>query len=165
MAGEILNANGGSSTNDSVPVVAQTSDVTSRSKSVVVSESGFGPPIRFGGASGVNNVQMPQQLPEFSRDANVGSISNASNLVAAFRQHVEESHHDLVNLKIQKVTKILNPLMADHEMKFDRLARQVKRIARIVDYDEGERQNARGTNEDFENLFQNENDLRGRENA
>ncbi|RYR59028.1 hypothetical protein Ahy_A05g024877 [Arachis hypogaea] len=48
--------------------------------------------------------------------------------------------------------------MAIHESKFDRLARQVERIARIVDYDEGERQDARGNNKSFENLFQNEND-------
>ncbi|RYR09077.1 hypothetical protein Ahy_B05g077143 [Arachis hypogaea] len=62
------------------------------------------------------------------------------------------------------MTTILNLMMAYHETKFDRLARQVERIAQIVDYDREERQNARGVNEDFENLFQNENDLRGRAN-
>ncbi|RYR19421.1 hypothetical protein Ahy_B03g064188 [Arachis hypogaea] len=96
--------------------------------------------------------------------SNVGSTSNASNSIAAFRQHIEESHNDFVNLLTQQMTTILNPMIADHETKFDRLARQVERIARIVDYDEGERQNARRANEDFEILFQNENDLRGREN-
>ncbi|RYR58336.1 hypothetical protein Ahy_A05g024023 isoform B [Arachis hypogaea] len=59
---------------------------------------------------------------------------------------------------------ILNPMMADHESTFERLARQVERIARIVDYDEGERHNARGNNEGMENIFQNENDISNREN-
>ncbi|RYR34529.1 hypothetical protein Ahy_A10g049474 [Arachis hypogaea] len=60
---------------------------------------------------------------------------------------------------------IMNPMTADHATKFDCLARQVERIAQIVDYDEGKRQNTRGNYEDFENLCQNENDaLKGREN-
>ncbi|RYR74665.1 hypothetical protein Ahy_A02g009388 isoform A [Arachis hypogaea] len=63
------------------------------------------------------------------------------------------------------MTTILNPIMADHELKFDRLARQVKWIARNIDYDYGERHDARGNNEGFENIFQNENNvLRNREN-
>ncbi|RYR49116.1 hypothetical protein Ahy_A07g035418 [Arachis hypogaea] len=125
MADEVSNVNGGSFTNDSTPIIVQHLDVTSHSESV----------------NGVNNVQNSQQQSEFSRDYNVGSTSNASNSIAVFRQHVEESHHDLVNLLTQQMTKILNPMMADHESKFDRFARQVERIARIVDYDEGERQN------------------------
>ncbi|RYR28801.1 hypothetical protein Ahy_B01g052989 [Arachis hypogaea] len=55
------------------------------------------------------------------------------------------------------MTTVLNPMMADHESKFERLARQVKRIAQIVDYEEGERHNAKGNNEGFKNIFQNEN--------
>ncbi|XP_057734318.1 uncharacterized protein LOC130949682 [Arachis stenosperma] len=62
------------------------------------------------------------------------------------------------------MTTILNPMMADHESRFERLARQVERIARIIDYDEGERHNARGNNEGMENIFQNENDIPNREN-
>ena len=62
------------------------------------------------------------------------------------------------------MTTILNPMMADHESKFERLARQVERIARIVDYDEDERHDARGNNEGFENIFQNENNVLNREN-
>ncbi|XP_057756352.1 uncharacterized protein LOC130975599 [Arachis stenosperma] len=54
--------------------------------------------------------------------------------------------------------------MADHESRFEHLARQVERIARIVDYDEGERHNARGNNEGMENIFQNENHIPNREN-
>ncbi|RYQ92152.1 hypothetical protein Ahy_B09g098307 isoform A [Arachis hypogaea] len=166
MADKVLNVNGGSATNDSAPVNVQPSDVISRSEWVVVNEiNSFIPPIRFGGTSGVKNVQNPQQQSEYSRDYNVGSTSNASNSVAAFRQYVEESHRDLVNLLTQKMTTILNPMMADHEPKFDHLAREVERIARIVDYDEGERQDARGNNKGFENLFQNENDIfRNRKN-
>ncbi|RYR47867.1 hypothetical protein Ahy_A07g033842 [Arachis hypogaea] len=38
MANEVSNVNGGSSTNDSAPIVVQPSDVTSRSEGVVISE-------------------------------------------------------------------------------------------------------------------------------
>ncbi|RYR25324.1 hypothetical protein Ahy_B02g059026 isoform A [Arachis hypogaea] len=167
MDDEVLNVNGGSSINDSAPVVVQPSDGTSRSESVIVSEiSGFGPSIRFGGASGIHNVQISQPHSEYSRDVNVSSTSNAFNSTVAFQQYVEENHHDLVNLLTQQITTILNPTMADHKMKFDRLARQVERTVRIVDYDERERQDTRENNEGFENLFQNENDaFRNRENS
>ncbi|RYQ88934.1 hypothetical protein Ahy_B09g095834 isoform C [Arachis hypogaea] len=84
--------------------------------------------------------------------------------MAAYRQQVEESHHDLVNLLTQQMTIILNPMMANHESRFERLARQVERITRIVNYDEGERHNARGTNEGMKNIFQNENHVPNREN-
>ncbi|RYQ88939.1 hypothetical protein Ahy_B09g095839 [Arachis hypogaea] len=63
------------------------------------------------------------------------------------------------------MTTILNPMMADHELKFERLARQVERIARIVDYEEGGRHDARGNNEEFKNIFQNENNIFNRENS
>ncbi|RYQ97166.1 hypothetical protein Ahy_B08g093175 [Arachis hypogaea] len=134
MADEMSNVNGGSTTSDSIPVL-----------------------------NGGSNSQNPQQHFEYSRDYNVGSTSNAANLMAVYRQQVEESHHDLVNLLTQQMTTILNPMMADHESKFERLAQQVERIARIVDYDEGERHNARGNNEGFENVFQNENVVVNRE--
>ncbi|RYR14938.1 hypothetical protein Ahy_B04g071662 [Arachis hypogaea] len=205
MADEISNVNGGSSTNDSIPVSAQQANVTSRSEGAIGTESiavmtvktgnagrntrlrgtlppfqppltvgwppyglppgytppvgGFIPPIRFGNTSGGSNSQNPQQHSEYSRDYNVGSTSNAANSIAVYRQQVEKIHHELVNLLTEQITTILNPMMADHESKFERLARQVKRIARIVDYEEGERHNARGNNEGFENIFQNENDV------
>ncbi|RYR74666.1 hypothetical protein Ahy_A02g009388 isoform B [Arachis hypogaea] len=97
MANEISNVNGGSSTNDCIPVTIHPSDVTSPSEGMIVM-SGFVPPIRIGSVIGVNNSQNPQQHSEYSRDYNVGSTSNASNSMVAFRQQVEESHHDLVNL-------------------------------------------------------------------
>ncbi|RYR01874.1 hypothetical protein Ahy_B06g080736 [Arachis hypogaea] len=149
MVVELSNVNGGSSTNDSVPVSMQQADMSSRSEGAVGIET--------------NNVQNPQQS-EYSRDYHVGSSLNAMNSMAVYRQQVEESHHDLVNLLTQQMTTILNPMMADHESRFVRLARQVERIARIVDYDDGERHNARGNNERIENIFQNENDIPNREN-
>ncbi|RYR27207.1 hypothetical protein Ahy_B02g061549 isoform A [Arachis hypogaea] len=57
------------------------------------------------------------------------------------------------------MTTILNPMMADHESRFERLARQVDRIAR-----KGERHNARGNNEGMENIFQNKNHIPNRKN-
>ncbi|QHN81742.1 uncharacterized protein DS421_20g689600 [Arachis hypogaea] len=181
MADEVSNVNGGSSTNDSLPVIVQQADVTSRSEGVTGSESiavttaqtgsvgrnihprgtlspfqppltagwppyglppgytspvgNFVPPVRFVSVNGGNNSQNPQQHSEYSCDYNMGSTSNAANSMAVYRQQVEESHHDLVNLLTQQMTTILNPTMADHESKFERLARQVERIARIVDYE------------------------------
>ncbi|RYR08684.1 hypothetical protein Ahy_B05g076495 [Arachis hypogaea] len=83
-----------------------------------------------------------QNLRNGSRDnAIVGSTSNNFGSMAAFRQHVNESHHDFINLLTQQMTTILNPIMADHETKFERLARQVERVARIVNYNEGDHQN------------------------
>ncbi|RYR41935.1 hypothetical protein Ahy_A08g038373 [Arachis hypogaea] len=67
----------------------------------------------------------------------MGSRSSGSSSMATFRQHVDESHHDLVNLLTLQMTTILNPVMLDHKSKFECLARQVERIVRIVDYDEG----------------------------
>ncbi|RYR54532.1 hypothetical protein Ahy_A06g029830 [Arachis hypogaea] len=143
----------------------QQADVTSRSESTIGTEmDGFVPPIRFENTSGVNNVQNPQQHFEYSRDYNVGATSNAANSMAAYQQQVEESHHDLVNLLTQQMTTILNHMMADHELKFECLAIQVERIARIVDYDEGGGHNARGNNEGFGNGFQNENNVFNEEN-
>ncbi|RYR26745.1 hypothetical protein Ahy_B02g061050 [Arachis hypogaea] len=180
MADELSNVNGGSSTNDSIPVSIQQADVSSCSEGAIRTESivvttiqtgnppyglspgytppvgGFAPPVCFGNGNGMNNVQNPQQHSKYSCDYNVGSTSNAANWMTVYRQQVEESHHDLVNLLTQQMTTILNPMMANHESKFERLARQVERIARIVDYDEGERHNARGNNEGLENIFQNE---------
>ncbi|RYR48480.1 hypothetical protein Ahy_A07g034503 [Arachis hypogaea] len=169
MADEISNTNGGSSINDNVLVVAQTSvELTAHMEGSMLREnamvnnhmlgivgiihaheslhnrhwppfglpSGYTPPmgsygplIRFENASRAVNNQPPLHHPEFARDYQVGSTSNSPGSMAAFRQHVDESHYDLT-------TTILNPMMADHKTKFERLARQVERIARSVDYDE-----------------------------
>ncbi|RYR61872.1 hypothetical protein Ahy_A04g019110 [Arachis hypogaea] len=139
MAYEMSNVIGSSSTNDSIPVIVQQADVTSRSESAIGSER-------------VNNTQNPQQHSEYSRDYNVSSTSNAANSMAVYRQQVEESHHDLVNLLTQQMTTILNPMMTDHESKFERLARQ------------GEEHNARENNEGFGNGFENENNIFNGEN-
>ena len=58
--------------------------------------------------------------------------------MAKFRQYIDESHHDLVNLLTHQMTTILNPILADNESKYDRLVKQVERITRIVNYDEGQ---------------------------
>ncbi|XP_057720121.1 uncharacterized protein LOC130934580 [Arachis stenosperma] len=55
--------------------------------------------------------------------------------MAAYRQLVEKSHHDLVNLLTQQMTTILNLMIADYESKFERLARQVE-LPRGQDADE-----------------------------
>ncbi|RYR57700.1 hypothetical protein Ahy_A05g023402 [Arachis hypogaea] len=101
----------------------------------------------------VNDGSSTNESIPYSCDYNVGSTSNAVNSMAIYRQQVEESHHDLVNLLTQQMTTILNPMIAYHESRFERLSRQVERIAQIVDYDEGERHIARGNNKGVENIF------------
>ncbi|RYR76506.1 hypothetical protein Ahy_A01g001092 [Arachis hypogaea] len=49
-----------------------------------------------------------------------------------FRQYINESHHDFVNLLTHQMTTIVNPILANNESKYDRLAKQVERIAQIV---------------------------------
>ncbi|RYQ84883.1 hypothetical protein Ahy_B10g104385 [Arachis hypogaea] len=49
-------------------------------------------------------------------------------------------------------------MIADHETKFKYLARQVERIARIVDYDEGGRRNGEVDPEDLGNTLRNRDD-------
>ncbi|RYR34535.1 hypothetical protein Ahy_A10g049484 [Arachis hypogaea] len=141
MADEVSNVNGGSSTSDSVPVITQSSaDVISHPEGNMVNESVV-----------VTSFQIE---------------NNGCNICScAFRQHVDKSQHDLVNLLTQQMTTILNPMMADHETKFERFARQVERIARIIDYDMGDRQRMEENCEGIENLLKNENDnvLIGRE--
>ncbi|RYR50043.1 hypothetical protein Ahy_A07g036589 isoform B [Arachis hypogaea] len=78
MADEVSNVNGGSSTNNSIPVSMPQIDVSSHSE--------------------MNNMQNPQQYSEYSHEYHVGSTSNAANSTTVYRQQVEESHHDLVNL-------------------------------------------------------------------
>ncbi|RYR29631.1 hypothetical protein Ahy_B01g054071 [Arachis hypogaea] len=58
--------------------------------------------------------------------------------MAEFRQYIDESHHNLVNLLTHQMITILNPILVDNESKYDRLVKQVERIVRIVDYDEGQ---------------------------
>ncbi|RYR74082.1 hypothetical protein Ahy_A02g008698 [Arachis hypogaea] len=102
MADELSNVNGGSSTNDSIPVSMQQADVSSRSEGLPTGYTPpvgeFMPPICFGNTNGVNNMQNPEQYSEYSREYHVGSTLNATNSMAVYRQKVKESHHDLIEL-------------------------------------------------------------------
>ncbi|RYR48166.1 hypothetical protein Ahy_A07g034164 isoform B [Arachis hypogaea] len=88
------------------------------------------------------NVPVSNQpsfsYPDVNQDYQVGSSSNNSVSMAEFRQYIDKSHHDLVNLLTHQMTTILNPILADNELKYDQLVKQVERIDRIVDYDEGQ---------------------------
>ncbi|XP_052111975.1 uncharacterized protein LOC127747505 [Arachis duranensis] len=58
--------------------------------------------------------------------------------MAEFRQYIDESHHDIVNMLTHQMTTILNPILADNESKYDLFVKQVEKIVRIVDYNEGQ---------------------------
>ncbi|RYQ96699.1 hypothetical protein Ahy_B08g092540 [Arachis hypogaea] len=88
-------------------------------------------PIRFGNVPGTVSNQLSFSYPNVYRDYQVSSSSNNSRSMAAFRQYIDKSHHDLVNLLTHQMITILNPILVDNESKYDRLVKQVERIARI----------------------------------
>ncbi|RYR48392.1 hypothetical protein Ahy_A07g034412 isoform B [Arachis hypogaea] len=55
-------------------------------------------PIRFGNVPGTVSNQPSFSYLDVNRDYQVGSLSNNSESMAEFRQYIDESHHDLVNL-------------------------------------------------------------------
>ncbi|RYR15784.1 hypothetical protein Ahy_B04g072719 [Arachis hypogaea] len=156
MADEISNTNVVSSINDNVPIVALTSaELTSHMEGSILEENATinNPLVGNNWRNPCPRIALIQtQLPVTS-----GSTSNGPGVIAAFRQHVGESSHNLVNLLTRQMTTILNPMMADHETKFERLTRQVKQIARIVDYDEGDQQNGEVNLENLENMLRDRN--------
>ncbi|RYR41666.1 hypothetical protein Ahy_A08g038074 [Arachis hypogaea] len=94
-------------------------------------------PVRYENVPGTVSNQPSFSYPDVS-DYQVGSSSNNSGLMVEFRQYIDESHHDLVNLLTHQMTTILNPILVDSESKYDQLLKQVERIVRIIDYDKGQ---------------------------
>ncbi|MED6164225.1 hypothetical protein PIB30_087652, partial [Stylosanthes scabra] len=89
------------------------------------------PAFQFGSMPNSSN----QFFPEISRSIGASS-SNAGVSIQTVRQLIDESHLDLINLLSQHMTTILNPIVADTNAKYDHLARQVERVAQLVDFDE-----------------------------
>jgi len=52
-----------------------------------------------------------------------------SNSLAALRQQMEESNHEMVNMVIQHIGKVINPLIRDTNTSYERLSAQIERIA------------------------------------
>ena len=53
--------------------------------------------------------------------------------LATFRQQVDESHHDLVNMLTCYMTIVLNPLIELTNRRFDVINRQMNRIVEAID--------------------------------
>ncbi|MED6147242.1 hypothetical protein PIB30_042268 [Stylosanthes scabra] len=64
------------------------------------------------------------------------SSPSAGVSIQTIRQLIEESHLDLVNLLTQHLTSVLNPIMADTNLKYEHLANQVERVSHLVHVDE-----------------------------
>ncbi|RYR31691.1 hypothetical protein Ahy_B01g056563 [Arachis hypogaea] len=94
----------------------------------------FAPPVQFENVTNAVNDHLSFSHSEMNREYHAGSTSNNSGSMAAFQQHIDETHHDLVNLLTQQMTTILNIIIANNKTKYERLARQVEQIAQIVDY-------------------------------
>ncbi|MED6129211.1 hypothetical protein PIB30_105711, partial [Stylosanthes scabra] len=90
------------------------------------------PTFQFGSIMPNSNNQF---FPEISQSARA-SPSNPGVSIQTVRQLIDESHIDLVNLLSQHMTTILNPIVLDTNAKYDYLARQVERVAQLVDFNE-----------------------------
>ena len=73
--------------------------------------------------------KLPKTLP-------LKTPSNTVESLATFRQQLKESHHDLVNMLTQQMATIFTLLIESTNTRYDQLARQVNRIAGIVNVDE-----------------------------
>ncbi|RYR59238.1 hypothetical protein Ahy_A05g025081 [Arachis hypogaea] len=91
---------------------------------------GYAPSVRFKNASGVVNNQPSFPHSDMSLDYHIGSTSNSARSFVVFRQHIDESHNDLVNLLTQQMIAILNPIMVDNEIKYERLPMQPRELNR-----------------------------------
>lgn len=66
----------------------------------------------------------------------IGSLANTLESLAVFCQQIDESRHDLASLLTQQMANVLNPLIATNNARFEQLARQVGRIAEVINLDE-----------------------------
>ncbi|MED6205667.1 hypothetical protein PIB30_019966, partial [Stylosanthes scabra] len=105
---------------------------------------------------------FPNSSGQFFLEMNrsVGTSSSSSSLsIQTVKQLIEDSHLDLVNLLIQHMRTILNSIIADSNSKYDRLARQVEQVARLVYVDENvQNQNNEENNVDGVHVKNNDND-------
>ncbi|MED6186594.1 hypothetical protein PIB30_068257 [Stylosanthes scabra] len=68
--------------------------------------------------------EMPRQMP-----TNSGPVNNTTESLAVFRQQIEESHHDLVNLLTQQMATMLTPMIENNNARIDQVAQQVNELA------------------------------------
>ena len=65
-----------------------------------------------------------------------GSLANTIESLAILSQQIDESHYDLANLLTQQMVTVVNPWIVTNNAWFEQLARQVGRIAEIINLDE-----------------------------
>ncbi|MED6177293.1 hypothetical protein PIB30_096818 [Stylosanthes scabra] len=69
-------------------------------------------------------------FPEMSRQMPTSSnpVNNTVESLAVFRQQIEESHHDLVNLLTQQMATVLTPMIENNNARIDQVAQQVNEL-------------------------------------
>ena len=69
---------------------------------------------------------MPRSMP-------LTTLSYTNESLATFRQQLEESHHELVNMLTHQMAIVITPLLESNNIRYEYLAQQISRIASIVD--------------------------------
>ncbi|MED6150050.1 hypothetical protein PIB30_068425 [Stylosanthes scabra] len=69
-------------------------------------------------------LEMSRQMPTSS-----SPVNNTVESLAVFRQQIEESHHDLVNLLTQQMATVLIPMIENNNDRIDQMAQQVNELA------------------------------------
>ncbi|MED6186919.1 hypothetical protein PIB30_071314 [Stylosanthes scabra] len=81
-------------------------------------------------STGVNRpifTEMSRQMPLETNHAN-----NTVKALAVFRQQIEESHHDLVNMLTQQMVTVLIPMIENNNARIKLVARQVNELADTI---------------------------------
>ena len=94
------------------------------------------PPFKslLGPSIGTNaGSQIGPIYPNMPRTMPLTNPSYANESLATFRQQLEESHHELVNMLTHQMATVITPVIESNKTRYEQLARQVNRIASIVD--------------------------------
>ena len=77
--------------------------------------------------------QTGPMYPNMPRTMPLTNPSYTNESLATFRQQLEESHHELVNMLTHQMATVITPIIESNNTRYEQLARQVNRIASIVD--------------------------------
>ncbi|MED6187819.1 hypothetical protein PIB30_080131 [Stylosanthes scabra] len=78
-------------------------------------------------STGANRSFFPEMFKQMPPKAS--HTNNIVESLAVFRQQMEESHHDLVNLLTQQMAIVLTPMIENNNARIEQVARQVNDLA------------------------------------
>ena len=79
------------------------------------------------------NTTMGPIYPNMPKLMSLTTPLYTNKSLATFQQHLEESHHELVNMLTHQMVTLITPLLEQNSTRYEQLARQVNHIASIVD--------------------------------